>query len=87
MRAKALRRWLGACLLGLGAAAGCSRSTTCHSGSECPTCSAPSVVPPSAVAVTYPRPAATSAGYAAWSGQTGGAPPYATHTTRPRSQP
>jgi hypothetical protein len=31
--------------------------------------------------VTYPRPAATSAGYAAWSGQTGGAPPYATHTT------
>ena len=83
MRAKALRRWLGACLLGLGAAAGCSRCTTCHSGSECPTCSAPSVVPPATASLTYPRPVNTGAGYGAWPGQTGGVSPYVIHTPAP----
>jgi hypothetical protein len=76
MRAQALRRWLGACLLGLGAAAGCNRRTTCPSGSDCPTCSAPSVVP-STASMTYPRPANTAAGLP---GQTGLVSPYVIHT-------
>ncbi|HZY88119.1 MAG TPA: hypothetical protein VFE78_25010 [Gemmataceae bacterium] len=83
MRANALRRLLGACLLGLGAAAGCHRCTTCPSGSDCPTCSAPAVVPhAAAVATTYPQPAGIGAGYGAWTGQTGaGVSPYAIHAT------
>jgi hypothetical protein len=84
MRAKALRRWLGACLLGLGAAAGCSRCATCHSGSDCPTCSAPSVVP--TASVTYPGPVNTAAGYGAGPGQTGLVSPYVIHTP-PASPP
>ena len=58
MRAIALLRWLGACLLGLGAAAGCNHCATCHSG----TSAAPSAVPPSAaVAATDPGPAQAAA--------------------------
>ena len=79
MRAQALRRWLGACLVGLGAA-GCSRCTTCHSGSDCPTCAAPSVVPPTAVATDYPRPVNAAADYGAGAGQTGLVSPYVIHT-------
>src|SRR5579872_355327 len=83
MRAKALRRWLGACLLGLGAAAGCHRCTTWSSGSDGRTCPAPSAVPhDTAVPTTYPRPANTAAGYGAWTNQTGaGVSPYAIHAT------
>ncbi len=87
MRAQALRRWLGACLVGLGAAAGCSRCTTCHSGSDCPTCAAPSVAAPTAVAMNYPRPVNTAAGYGASAGPTGLVSPYVIHTPPPAPAP
>jgi hypothetical protein len=83
MPAHALRRWLGACLLGLGAAAGCSRCTTCPSGSDCPTCSAPSLYPIRAFPPLSARPAQSGPGYAAWPGQTGSISPYVIHTPAP----
>ena len=80
MRAIVLRLWLGACLLGLGAAAGCNHCATCHSG----TSAAPSAVPPSAaVAATNPGPAQAAAGPGASTSPVGGVSPDAIHTAPP----
>jgi hypothetical protein len=73
---KTLRRWLGAGLLGLGAAAGCSHSTTCAHCGNCPTCSAPAARAAPAAGSAYARPATAGPGYPTWGSQPAAAPTF-----------
>jgi hypothetical protein len=84
MRAKALRRWLGACLLGLGAAAGCSHCKSCQSGSDGRNCSAWPASFPTPSTMASPRPADTAFAYGPSPGQTGLVSPYVIHTPPPQ---
>jgi hypothetical protein len=85
---KTLRRWLGAGLLGLGAAAGCSHSTTCANCGNCPTCSSPMArAAPAAhsAAVAYGRQVTAGPGFPTWLSQPVAAPTF-TYSTAPAPQ-
>jgi hypothetical protein len=75
---KTLRRWLGAGLLGLGAAAGCSHSATCTNCGNCPTCQSPVARAGPAPGSAYGRQVTAGPGYPTWSSA---AAPTFTHST------